>query len=178
MTLSSEQLSALAELAGRATPGPWMAEWTDLTYDDLGPEGWAVDAEGGSVCVPDGPLGQREHDARFIAAANPSTVLSLIDTILQLQGEVQAISAAIGTVRFMDPPDGGDVPLAEQVRRMCEALDHAEAEREKDREALRRVIEDWGMRAGDDDQLLPASEQPESIAIAMAARSRLSMEEG
>ncbi|MGX1693185.1 hypothetical protein [Brevundimonas naejangsanensis] len=40
--------------------------------------------------------------------------------------ELAAISSAIGTVRFMDPPDGGDVPLSEQVRRMASALTEAE----------------------------------------------------
>lgn len=44
------------------------------------------------------------------------------------QGDLDAISAAIGTVRFMDPPDGGDVSLAEQVRRMKAALDAAEGD--------------------------------------------------
>lgn len=46
-------------------------------------------------------------------------------------GELNRISAAIGSVRFMDPPDGGDVPLAEQVRRMREALTTAESERDE-----------------------------------------------
>lgn len=32
--------------------------------------------------------------------------------------ELDAISAAIGCNDYLDPPDGGDVPLAEQVRRM------------------------------------------------------------
>jgi len=32
--------------------------------------------------------------------------------------ECEAVSAAIGGVEFMDPPDGGDVSLSEQVRRM------------------------------------------------------------
>lgn len=41
--------------------------------------------------------------------------------------ETTAISAAIGSVRFMDPPDGGDVSLAEQVARMRSALEAAEA---------------------------------------------------
>jgi hypothetical protein len=36
------------------------------------------------------------------------------------------VSAAIGSVRFMDPPDGGDVSLSEQVRRMRETLEAAE----------------------------------------------------
>jgi len=42
--------------------------------------------------------------------------------------ELDDISAAIATYRFMDPPDGGDVSLAEQVRRMKAALDAAEAQ--------------------------------------------------
>ncbi len=36
------------------------------------------------------------------------------------------LAAAIGTCRFMDPPDGGDVSLVEQVRRMRSDLDEAE----------------------------------------------------
>ena len=34
--------------------------------------------------------------------------------------EVDDISMAIGSSQYMDPPDGGDVPLSEQVRRMRE----------------------------------------------------------
>lgn len=40
------------------------------------------------------------------------------------------IAQAIGTVEFMDPPDGGDVSLPEQVRRMREALTALRDERE------------------------------------------------
>ena len=40
--------------------------------------------------------------------------------------ELNAISDAIGSVEFMDPPDGGDVPLSEQVSRM-----RAELEKER-----------------------------------------------
>lgn len=36
-----------------------------------------------------------------------------------------AVSQAIGSPRFMDPPDGGDVSLPEQVDRMCKALEAA-----------------------------------------------------
>ena len=42
--------------------------------------------------------------------------------------ELSAIAAAIGSVRWMDPPDGGDVSLAEQVRRMRADLEAAERE--------------------------------------------------
>lgn len=40
---------------------------------------------------------------------------------------LDAIAAAIGSTRFMDPPDGGDVSLADQVRRMRAELEAKEA---------------------------------------------------
>ena len=43
-------------------------------------------------------------------------------------GDLSKAAGAIGSVRFMDPPDGGDVTLAEQVARMREALEAAESE--------------------------------------------------
>ena len=43
-------------------------------------------------------------------------------------GDLSKVAGAIGSVRFMDPPDGGDVTLAEQVARMREALEAAESE--------------------------------------------------
>ena len=51
--------------------------------------------------------------------------------IERLTKELSEIAAAIGTVRFMNPPDGGDVSLAEQIRRMRKALDAAEAWRDQ-----------------------------------------------
>lgn len=39
-------------------------------------------------------------------------------------------------------------------------------------EAGQNVVEEWGMRTGDDDALLPSSEQPESIAALMRALAR------
>lgn len=46
---------------------------------------------------------------------------------LEAEAQLSEISAAIGSTRFMDPPDGGSVTLAEQVRRMRVALEEAEA---------------------------------------------------
>ena len=43
----------------------------------------------------------------------------------ELRMQVDAVSAAIGTTAYMDPPDGGSVSLAEQVARMRD--DHAAA---------------------------------------------------
>lgn len=42
--------------------------------------------------------------------------------VARLTAEQDAVSVAIGTNEFMDPPDGGNVSLAEQVRRMRDAL--------------------------------------------------------
>ena len=39
--------------------------------------------------------------------------------LLAARAELDAISAAIGTNDYLDPPDGGSVPLAEQVARMA-----------------------------------------------------------
>ncbi len=39
--------------------------------------------------------------------------------LLAARDELDRISAAIGTNDYLDPPDGGSVPLAEQVARMA-----------------------------------------------------------
>lgn len=54
--------------------------------------------------------------------------------------ECCAVSAAVGGVEFMDPPDGGDVSLAEQVRRMREEITTLRTERD---EAAYRAREYW-----------------------------------
>lgn len=59
--------------------------------------------------------------------------------------ELDEVSVAIGTVRFMDPPDGGSVTLAEQVARMHEALNAAEAKLKIATEAL-EAAEDKHLR--------------------------------
>lgn len=99
-------LDGLEGLARAATPLVWTAEWTDLDYNGLGPEGWCVDSLAGAVCVPDGPLGQREWDAKFIAAANPAVVLSLIT---RLRASEAATAAAVEALEagdlWWDPND-------------------------------------------------------------------------
>jgi hypothetical protein len=62
-----------------------------------------------------------------------------------VHAELSAVSIAIGSVRFMDPPDGGDVSLPEQVRRMREALSTAEAELAR----IKAGTEDGGEPAND-----------------------------
>lgn len=54
--------------------------------------------------------------------------------------ELSSIGGVLG-VRFMDPPDGGDVSLAEQVQRMSDALAARDAEVERLRAVLRNIAE-------------------------------------
>ncbi len=48
---------------------------------------------------------------------------------LETERELGLISIAIGSVRWMDPPDGGSVTLAEQVARMREEIEELEGGR-------------------------------------------------
>ena len=73
--------------------------------------------------------------AEFSLACTEDAILALIrerDEALLWQGrvdnELSAVATAIGTVEFMDPPDGGDVSLSEQVSRMRAALSAAREE--------------------------------------------------
>lgn len=50
--------------------------------------------------------------------------------------ELAGVSSGIGSVRWMDPPDGGSVSLGEQVRRMRADLEAAETQVEQMRKAL------------------------------------------
>lgn len=54
----------------------------------------------------------------------------MTDPIAEIEAKLRDASSAIGTVRYMDPPDGGSPTLAEQIERMS-----------ADRDALRIEIE-------------------------------------
>jgi len=56
--------------------------------------------------------------------------------LLAARIELDAISAAIGTNDYLDPPDGGSVPLAEQVARMAK-------DAERYRKLRRKAIFKW-----------------------------------
>lgn len=59
----------------------------------------------------------------------PCDVLSLASALERAQAEVAAVWAVMPTgARYLDPPDGGDVPQAEQVRRMREDAERAQAD--------------------------------------------------
>ena len=67
--MTDAELSALEAAAKAATPGPWE-------YDDADEDMAALGAEN-----------QRVKDAAYIAAANPSVILSLIAELRQTRAE-------------------------------------------------------------------------------------------
>ncbi|HCF9473269.1 TPA: ead/Ea22-like family protein [Pseudomonas aeruginosa] len=75
-------------------------------------------------------------DAQFIGKANPKTVLALLDEIDRLKAEnyaykdrqkryewlaedLKECASALPGTEYMDPPDGGNVSIPEQIRRMA-----------------------------------------------------------
>jgi len=60
-----------------------------------------------------------------------------------MEKELSEVSGAIGSVRWMDPPDGGDVSMAEQVRRMRADLEAAEAKLITQTAALKGLDDYW-----------------------------------
>lgn len=72
--------------------------------------------------------------------------VSALNTILRshraLQSQLDAVWAVMPKgSEFLDPPDGGDVPLSEQQRRVVAALDEARSQLAEAREEKRRLIE-------------------------------------
>lgn len=63
-----------------------------------------------------------EHDdelGQWIAAANPQAILGLIDEVERLEEELSQCAIALPGTYYMDPPDGGNVSIPEQIRRMA-----------------------------------------------------------
>lgn len=85
--------------------------------------------------------------------------------------ELADIAAAIGTVEFMDLPDGGDVTLAEQVGRMRAAL--AEARRERDEATRKRIFthERWIAVADEAERQRQRADAAEAASTAEKSRA-------
>lgn len=64
-------------------------------------------------------------DLRRIAQTYPTrgtqdAVIAAVDEIQRLRSDLAAARALLTGVYYMDPPDGGDVDLIEQLRRMAD----------------------------------------------------------
>ena len=80
--MTREEMEELKRLAESATPGPWRA-----SMDGTGNDGWLMGPNGVLDFLATGYEGEMAaKDVRFIAAANPQAVLSLIARIEELEG--------------------------------------------------------------------------------------------
>ncbi|HHK3939735.1 TPA: hypothetical protein ACQSRZ_005009 [Pseudomonas aeruginosa] len=77
-------------------------------------------------------------DQEFMVATSPDVVLWLIAEVERLEAELsQCVSALPGTY-YMDPPDGGNVSIPEQIRRMAKDAARYRWLRERDLETISR----------------------------------------
>jgi len=81
----------LRELAMNATPGPWTAtnrsDWSECVAEI---SDWHV-----VPTLQQSELSNMDVDAAYISAANPATVLALLDELERTQGSVAITSAAL-----------------------------------------------------------------------------------
>ncbi|HCA6585628.1 TPA: ead/Ea22-like family protein [Pseudomonas aeruginosa] len=132
----------LKELAERATPGPWSAAWEegdDTAWSNLFP---VIQAGNGEVVIGNEgfytDLEQDKANATFCAAANPQAILGLIAEVERLEEELSQCARALPGTYYMDPPDGGNVSIPEQIRRMAKDAARYRWLRERDLETISR----------------------------------------
>ncbi|EME0886779.1 ead/Ea22-like family protein [Pseudomonas aeruginosa] len=153
----------LKELAERATPGPWVvdAQQSGAIFNIESESGDLCIA-----MSQENPAStrlemneQRRVNAEFIAAANPQAILKLIAEVDLLSARLKAencahkdtqkhcelleqylkeCASALPGTYYMDPPDGGDVSIPEQIRRMAKDAARYRWLRERDLETIRQ----------------------------------------
>jgi len=136
-SITDEQLAEIEMAAEAATGGEWEYRLCLIrTLPDS--DGYVPVA-----VAPNSPKnwrGQRDRNMQYIAMAMPSAMLSLITRLRAAEAErnaqrcqvdtltewysnsldvINEITAALPGVHYMDPPDGGDVSVPEQVHRMA-----------------------------------------------------------
>ncbi|EHY4082654.1 ead/Ea22-like family protein [Salmonella enterica] len=117
---------ALREVAERATPGNWRR--TSSLFN-------GITVTPFSLCGEEVTLAHtvEKRDAEFIAAANPATMLALLDENIQLQRGKDAIEAVA-------------LALRDDMRQAREQLAAAEKRNAEQREYYEGVIADGGKR--------------------------------
>lgn len=126
--MSNIDKRALREAAEKATPGVWvyLPKNTSIEYD------YGSDDSQGSVTYMDsGDFTQKQTDLNgdFIAAANPSTVLALLDELEAVQKVSAARLVAIDTTHKMfqrerDRAEAAEKLIAEQRETLLAARSH------------------------------------------------------
>ncbi|EJJ4342713.1 ead/Ea22-like family protein [Salmonella enterica] len=124
--MSNIDKRALREVAEKATPGNWhraSSRFNGITVTPF------------SLCDEEVMLAHavEKRDAEFIAAANPATMLALLDENLQLQQEKDATEAVA-------------LALRDDMRQAREQLEAAEKQNAEQREYYEGVIADGSKR--------------------------------
>ncbi|EDR7033134.1 ead/Ea22-like family protein [Salmonella enterica subsp. enterica] len=128
--MSNIDKQALREAAEKATPGPWEMEQENI---------WFTDEEGCTKHLAYVQQGddvddkQDHYNTAFITAANPATMLALLDENIQLQREKDAIEAVA-------------LALRDDMRQAREQLEAAEKRNAEQREYYEGVIADGSKR--------------------------------
>lgn len=146
--ISDERLAEIRAGLEGVTPGPWRAVPTAEGMCDMRVTAPNPLSRSGRRTVA--LIAPTKHDevAHHIARLDPQTVAALLSRLDKAEESVEIMTALTRTplysyralaerlsqimgarfgARFMDPPDGGDVPIHEQVERMADALLAAEA---------------------------------------------------
>lgn len=77
-------------------------------------------------------------DQEFMVATSPDVVLWLIAEVERLEAELSQCAIALPGTYYMDPPDGGNVSIPEQIRRMAKDAARYRWLRERDLETIRQ----------------------------------------
>ena len=98
--ITNEQLAELASLARAATPGPW--------HTDRMPYSERILSENAVYVARAFGMRERDLNATYIAAANPSTVLELVARIAELEAPpiLSAAELVVGN-RYWARPRAG-----------------------------------------------------------------------
>lgn len=89
-------------------------------------------------------LAERALDCTFdsyvalLASAKPQEILGLIGEVERLEEELSQCASALPGTYYMDPPDGGNVSIPEQIRRMAKDAARYRWLRERDLETISR----------------------------------------
>ena len=110
-------LAELRRLAEAATPGPWEADGLEVCQHWSLPEPWRAVVNAEITCGPycyggsARPI-ERDEDAAFIAAANPSVVLALLDAAAErdaLAAKVERLTGELVDAGYRQAEDHAEI---------------------------------------------------------------------